>query len=112
MGNCRCYNCISFNGNFLIVKFFYENRISFRKSKNKILEKNKNNQEAYIIKISSLFLDKKFNQIKELRDNLDQPNELLDFIFFTNNRLKDSTTISRSLVEIVASSFSNNEERR
>ena len=79
---------------------------------NKILEKNKNNQEAYIIKISSLFLDKKFNQIKELRDNLDQPNELLDFIFFTNNRLKDGSTISRSLVEIVASSFSNNEQRR
>ncbi len=79
---------------------------------NKILEKNKNNQEAYIIKISSLFLDKKFNQIKELRDNLDQPNELLDFIFFTNNRLKNGTTISRSLVEIVASSFSNNEQRR
>jgi len=79
---------------------------------NKILEKNKNNQEAYIIKISSLFLDKKFNQIKELRNNLDQPNELLDFIFFTNNRLKDGTTIGRSLVEIVASSFSNNEQRR
>ena len=79
---------------------------------NKILEKNKNNQEAYIIKISSLFLDKKFNQIKELRDNLDQPNELLDFIFFTNNSLKDGSTISRALVEIVASSFSNNEQRR
>ena len=79
---------------------------------NNILEKSKNNQEAYIIKISSLFLDKKFNQIKELRENLDQPNELLDFIFFTNNRLKDGTTISRSLVEIVASSFSNNEQRR
>ena len=51
---------------------------------NKILEKNKNNQEAYIIKISSLFLDKKYNQIKKLRDKLEQPNELLDFIFFTN----------------------------
>ena len=79
---------------------------------NKILEKNKNNQEAYIIKISSLFLDKKFNQIKELRDKLDEPNELLDFIFFTNNSLKDGSTISRALVEIVASSFSNNEQRR
>ena len=79
---------------------------------NKILEKNKNNQEAYIIKISSLFLNKKFNQIKELRDKLDQPNELLDFIFFTNNSLKDGSTISRALVEIVASSFSNNEQRR
>ena len=79
---------------------------------NKILEKNKNNQEAYIIKISSLFLDKKYNQIKELRDKLDQPNELLDFIFFTNNRLKEGNIISRSLVEIVSSSFSNNEQRR
>ena len=79
---------------------------------NKILEKNKNNQEAYIIKISSLFLDKKYNQIKELRDKLDQPNELLDFIFFTNNRLKEGNVISRSLVEIVSSSFSNNEQRR
>ena len=79
---------------------------------NKILEKNKNNQEAYIIKISSLFLDKKSNQIKELRDKLDQPNELLDFIFFTNNSLKDGSTISRALVEIVASSFTNNEQRR
>ncbi len=79
---------------------------------NKILEKNKNNQEAYIIKISSLFLDKKFNQIKELRDKLDEPNELLDFIFFTNNSLKDGSTISRALVEIVASSFTNNEQRR
>ncbi len=79
---------------------------------NKILENNKNNQEAYIIKISSLFLDKKYNQIKELRDELDQPNELLEFIFFTNNRLKEGNTISRSLVEIVSSSFSNNEQRR
>ena len=68
---------------------------------NKILEKNKNNQEAYIIKISSLFLDKKFNQIKELRDKLDKPNELLDFIFFTNNSLKDGSTISRYLLKLL-----------
>ena len=50
-----------------------------------ILEKNINNQEAYIIKISSLYLDKKYNQIKELRNSLEQPNDLLEFIFFTNN---------------------------
>ena len=31
-----------------------------------ILEKNINNQEAYIIKISSLYLDKKYNQIKSI----------------------------------------------
>ena len=37
---------------------------------------------------------------------------MVDFIFFTNNSLKDGNTISRALVEIVASSFSNNEQRR
>ena len=33
-------------------------------------------------------------------------------IFFSNNTLKDIDTISRSLVEIVSSSYSNNEQRR
>ena len=78
----------------------------------RILENNIDNQEAYIIKISSLYLDKKYNQIKKLRDGLEQPNDLLEFIFFTNNSFKDNITISRSLVEIVSSSFSNNEQRR
>ena len=78
----------------------------------RILENNIDNQEAYIIKISSLYLDKKYNQIKKLRDGLEQPNDLLEFIFFTNNNFKDNITISRSLVEIVSSSFSNNEQRR
>ena len=51
-----------------------------------ILEKNINNQEAYIIKISSLYLDKKYDQIKELRNSLEQPNDLLEFIFFTSSK--------------------------
>ena len=33
MGNCRCYRCFSFNGNILAIKFSYENRFNFRKSK-------------------------------------------------------------------------------
>ena len=78
----------------------------------RILENNIDNQEAYIIKISSLYLDKKYNKIEKLRDGLKQPNDLLEFIFFTNNSFKDNITISRSLVEIVSSSFSNNEQRR
>ena len=78
----------------------------------RILENNIDNQEAYIIKISSLYLDKKYNKIEKLRDGLKQPNDLLEFIFFTNNSFKDHSTISRSLVEIVSSSFSNNEQRR
>ena len=78
----------------------------------RILENNIDNQEAYIIKISSLYLDKKYNKIEKLRDGLKQPNDLLEFIFFTNNSFKDNITISRSLIEIVSSSFSNNEQRR
>ena len=77
-----------------------------------ILSENKNNPEALIIKTTSFYKDKKFNKIIELRNNLEQPSELLEFIFFSNNRLKDIDTISRALVEIVSSSYSNNEQRR
>ena len=33
-------------------------------------------------------------------------NELVDFIFFNNDKLKDETLISKALVDIVVSSFS------
>ena len=78
----------------------------------KILSENKNNPEALIIKTTSLYKDKKFKDIIELRDNMLQPSELLDFIFFADNRLKNNSTISNALVELVSSSYSNNEQSR
>ena len=77
-----------------------------------ILTEDKNNAEALIITAASFYKEEKFNKIIELRKNLEQPSEVLEFIFFSNNTLKDIDTISRSLVEIVSSSYSNNEQRR
>ena len=77
-----------------------------------ILTEDKNNAEALIITAASFYKEEKFNKIIELRKNLEQPSEVLEFIFFSNNSLKGIDTISRSLVEIVSSSYSNNEQRR
>ena len=77
-----------------------------------ILTEDKNNAEALIITAASFYKEEKFNKIIELRKNLEKPSEVLEFIFFSNNTLKDIDTISRALVEIVSSSYSNNEQRR
>ncbi len=77
-----------------------------------ILTEDKNNAEALIITAASFYIEEKFNKIIELRKNLEQPSEVLEFIFFSNNTIKDIDTISRALVEIVSSSYSNNEQRR
>jgi len=77
-----------------------------------ILTEDKNNAEALIITAASFYKEEKFNKIIELRKNLEQPSEILEFIFFSNNTIKDINTISRALVEIVSSSYSNNEQRR
>ncbi len=77
-----------------------------------ILTEDKNNAEALIITAASFYKEEKFNKIIELRKNLEKPSEVLEYIFFSNNTLKDIDTISRALVEIVSSSYSNNEQRR
>ena len=77
-----------------------------------ILTEDKNNAEALIITAASFYKEEKFNKIIELRKNLEQPSEVLEFIFFSNNTVKDIDTIGRALVEIVSSSYSNNEQRR
>ncbi len=65
------------------------------------------NQEAYMVKLVYLYVSKKFNKIKEINTKLKDKNDLVEFIFFNNNELKDKKLISKSLVDIVVSSFSN-----
>jgi hypothetical protein len=76
-----------------------------------IFSKDNENQEAYIVKLVYLYSKNKFSKIKEIHKNSKVKNELVDFIFFNNNELKDNKTISKALVDIVASSFSNTEQR-
>tara|TARA_B100000674_G_C37622651_1_gene815073 strand:- start:15 stop:794 length:780 start_codon:yes stop_codon:yes gene_type:complete len=68
------------------------------------------NQEAFIVKLAYLFTNKEFNKIKEINQKVKDGNELIDFIFFNNNELKDNATVSKSLLDIVASSFSSTEQ--
>ena len=74
-----------------------------------LIEDNEN-QEALIVKLVYLYSNKKLNKIKEIQQTLKDKNDLVDFIFFNNNELKDNKTISKSLVDIVVSSFSNAEQ--
>ena len=78
---------------------------------NELTIKDKSNQEAYIVKLVYLFSNKKFKEINKLHKELEGNNELIDFIFFNNNQLKDKSTISNSLIDIVTSSFSNTDQR-
>ncbi len=71
-----------------------------------ILIEDEVNQEANIVKLVYLYSNKKFNKIKDIQEIFKDKNELLDFIFFNNNELKDNATISKSLIDIVVSSFS------
>ncbi len=74
-----------------------------------LIEDNEN-QEALIVELVYLYSNKKLNKIKEIQQTLKDKNDLVDFIFFNNNELKDNKTISKSLVDIVVSSFSNAEQ--
>ncbi len=75
-----------------------------------ILSKENNNQEAYIVKLVYLYLNKKFNEIEKVHKNFKSTNNLIDFIFFNGEKLKEKETISKALIDIVISSFSNVEE--
>ena len=71
-----------------------------------LIEDNEN-QEALIVELVFLYSNKKFNKIEKIQQTLKDKNDLVDFIFFNNTELKDNKTISKSLVDIVVSSFSN-----
>ena len=81
------------------------------KISNRILSLETDNQEAYIVKLVYYFKNQKYNLIKELYENNETQNDLINFIFFNGSNLKTFDTISKSLIEIVVSSFSNIEER-
>ncbi len=100
----------SFNSNLMdkaISAVISEDIDLANKIASEILSKDDQNQEAIIIKIVYFYYNKNFNKISEVQKNLNNQNELIDFIFFNNNNLKDNITISKSLVDIVLSSYSN-----
>tara|TARA_Y100001970_G_C14159347_1_gene817553 strand:+ start:147 stop:1457 length:1311 start_codon:yes stop_codon:yes gene_type:complete len=80
------------------------------KISDEILLKDPNNQEAYIVKLTYFYQNSKFNEIDKFSKKTQNKNELIDFIFFNNNSLKNNDTISKSLVDIVVQSYSNSNQ--
>ena len=77
----------------------------------KILSEDAENQEAYIVKLVNLYSQEKYKEIKKIHEDFKDKNELIDFIFFDNIELKESSSISKALVDIVVSSFSGADQR-
>ena len=77
----------------------------------KILSEDAENQEAYIVKLVYLYSQEKYKEIKKIHESFKDKNELIDFIFFDNIELKESSSISKALVDIVVSSFSGADQR-
>ena len=76
-----------------------------------VLSNDISNQEAYIIKLSYLYLNKKYKKIKELHEKSENQNELVNFIFFNEEELNNNNIISNALIDIVTSSYSNVDQR-
>ena len=81
------------------------------KISDEILLQDPNNQEAYIVKLTYFYQNGKFKEIDKIFKETKNKNELIDFIFFNNNNLKNNNTISKSLVDIVVQSYSNSNQR-
>ena len=78
---------------------------------NEILSEDFEHQEAYIIKLVYLFYNKQFNKIEEIHKSSKNTNDLVNFIFFNNEKIKDNKTISKALIDIVVSSYTGAEQR-
>tara|TARA_B100000676_G_scaffold312884_1_gene389555 strand:+ start:1354 stop:2652 length:1299 start_codon:yes stop_codon:yes gene_type:complete len=94
----------------IIAAVIVEDLSTANELSSQLMTKDKDNQEAYIVKLTYLYINKKFKKIKKLYSETKNKNELIDFLFFNNNELKNKSTISNSLIDIVTSSFSNAEQ--
>ena len=93
----------------LIASVILENLEFANNISDNILKFDKDNQEAYLVKLINLLLNNKSNEIKKLYSDTKTKNDLIDFIFFNDDLLKDNQTISESIIDIVTSSFSNSD---
>jgi len=75
-----------------------------------IILKNKNdNQEAKLVAITNYIINEKKLKIHNYRlDKNNNKNELFEFLFFNDNKLKNNNDIVKSFIEIVRSAYVNN----
>ena len=91
----------------LISAVITENVVLAEKISTKILLKDPNNQEAKLLMMVKSANLKNYKKLEVLRiDEENQKNDLFEFIFFLNNKIKSKEDISNSFLEIVRSSYS------
>ena len=74
----------------------------------KFLLINPDSQEAKLVSMTKAFNSKNKNELNALRfDSSGNKNDLFEFIFFLNDKIKSKSSISNSFLEIVKSSYSN-----
>jgi hypothetical protein len=95
----------------LISAVVTENIILAEKIAKKILVTNPDSQEAKLVSMVKEYNSKNENEIHALRlDSSGNKNNLYEFIFFLNDKIKTKSSISNSFLEIVRSSYSNKYE--
>jgi len=92
----------------LISALVTENFILAQKIAEKILLINPDNQEAKLVSMVKAYNSKNENKLNALRlDSSGNKNNLFEFVFFLNDKIKTKSSISNSFLEIVRSSYSN-----
>ncbi len=92
----------------LISAIIKENINIAEKIAEEILIQNPDNQEAKLVRMVKAYNNKKNNQLQSLRlDSSNNKNDLFEFLFYINGKIKDKASISNSFLDIVRSSYSN-----
>tara|TARA_Y100001970_G_scaffold286457_1_gene408688 strand:+ start:2167 stop:3486 length:1320 start_codon:yes stop_codon:yes gene_type:complete len=94
----------------LISAVVTENINVAEKIAKKILINEPNNQEAKLVSMVRAYNNKKENELNSLRLNsLGNKNDLFEFLFYVDDKLKTKSSISNSFLDIVRSSYSKND---
>ncbi len=92
----------------LISALVTENIVLAQKIAEKILLINPDSQEAKLVSMVKAYNNKNENELNTLRlDSSGNKNNLFEFVFFLNDKIKTKSSISNSFLEIVRSSYSN-----
>ena len=92
----------------LISAVVTEDILVAEKIAEKILSIDPDNQEAKLVQMTRAFKNNRLTELNSLRfDSANNKNDLLEFLFYQNNKIKTKSSISNSFLDIVRSSYSN-----
>ncbi len=92
----------------LIASIITSDMITAKKISEKILFNYPDNQESKLVIIINHLLNNQEEKIDRYRfDNDNSTNELIEYIFFNNDQIKNKIQISKSLIEIVKNTYVN-----